>query len=787
MIRKSKKTHSAGNKKTIHSSFFRKSLIMVLLITCMPTALLALSMYVVGVKQIESELNSSHQLQSEQTTKQIQEQLANLEVILAQWALNPVFGERLKTADFGWEVNDTRDLFKTLMILQQTNPLIEDVFVYIPSAQKLVSDSFGVDSIENPAVLKQLNQLTEGKYDIYWTDNLPTPLRPGESTQSDEFPYKLILRIAGGASEKYAALLLKVDKKQLVSYFNNPQGIGATIMFDQKGELLIHGDHGDDNNKEFDNLLKEAVSEHVAKSDSPVFILPYKDKRYSVSYGTYSRADMNWTFAMATDISKIFSPVILMTRIILIISVIGILTAIVLSWFASRRIHDPIARLMGAILSDKGSQPLEDADELKYIEREWKNLSSESRLLQNKLEEQLPSLRNGFLLQLSQGHLYYLSEAELRERMTYYGWETDNQVYTVLLIQLVGKREASEKFREGDEQLLSFAASNIIEDLVRIRLKQSHVINFQDMSVGVLVGLPSALPAKQLKEELVALSEEFTSMLSHILKQKTVVCIGYLSDEISRIPDMLEEAQRTIRYRNLTETDQVIDMEESQAEGDYRFHYPFGIEKDLIHAIRMGQTEEAFEKATAFVQELENRSGLEIYAQQAMIQLLGHIQHSLLHAGYSVYDFHEGQNLYEELSQLRQPQEMLKWFNNKIIEPYIGQINQSQQHRMKQMVDKALLLVEYRYMDDISLEECAELVGTTSPTLSKAFKQSTGVNFVDYMTKIRMDKSKEMLLNTDLKISDIAERVGYQPSWFNRVFKKHEGITPSQFRETHQR
>ena len=57
------------------------------------------------------------------------------------------------------------------------------------------------------------------------------------------------------------------------------------------------------------------------------------------------------------------------------------------------------------------------------------------------------------------------------------------------------------------------------------------------------------------------------------------------------------------------------------------------------------------------------------------------------------------------------------------------------------------------------------------------------MNFIDYVTQHRMTKAKELLRESDMKINEIAESVGYQPSYFIRIFKKTEGMTPGQYRE----
>ncbi|MNP83828.1 HTH-type transcriptional regulator YesS [compost metagenome] len=58
-----------------------------------------------------------------------------------------------------------------------------------------------------------------------------------------------------------------------------------------------------------------------------------------------------------------------------------------------------------------------------------------------------------------------------------------------------------------------------------------------------------------------------------------------------------------------------------------------------------------------------------------------------------------------------------------------------------------------------------------------------GINFTEYLTELRMDKAKALLKESDIMINEIALLVGYQPSYFIRLFKKLEGITPGRFRE----
>lgn len=91
--------------------------------------------------------------------------------------------------------------------------------------------------------------------------------------------------------------------------------------------------------------------------------------------------------------------------------------------------------------------------------------------------------------------------------------------------------------------------------------------------------------------------------------------------------------------------------------------------------------------------------------------------------------------------------------------------------------------VEANFGGNLSLDIIAKKLGITGPYLSSYFKEKTGTNFSDYIYTVRMNKASEMLMETDLLIQEIASLVGYfTVASFNRVFKRYTGMTPSEFR-----
>ena len=86
----------------------------------------------------------------------------------------------------------------------------------------------------------------------------------------------------------------------------------------------------------------------------------------------------------------------------------------------------------------------------------------------------------------------------------------------------------------------------------------------------------------------------------------------------------------------------------------------------------------------------------------------------------------------------------------------------------------------------ITLEEVAGVAGMSPSYFAVIFKQVTGATFNRYLTRLRINKAKDLLLYSDLKAYEIAESVGYESSsYFARVFRKIEGLSPSEYKQTY--
>ncbi|MDB6067978.1 MAG: AraC family transcriptional regulator [Pedosphaera sp.] len=113
-----------------------------------------------------------------------------------------------------------------------------------------------------------------------------------------------------------------------------------------------------------------------------------------------------------------------------------------------------------------------------------------------------------------------------------------------------------------------------------------------------------------------------------------------------------------------------------------------------------------------------------------------------------------------------------------------NQLAVQQQNAEPPTITRAKQFINEHQADDLSLGAVAEAVNTSTFYFCKMFKKATGLHFTDYLSRVRIEKAKNLLLNPNARVSEIAFEVGFQSlTHFNRVFKKVTGQSPSAYRE----
>ncbi|WP_040206054.1 response regulator [Neobacillus jeddahensis] len=117
---------------------------------------------------------------------------------------------------------------------------------------------------------------------------------------------------------------------------------------------------------------------------------------------------------------------------------------------------------------------------------------------------------------------------------------------------------------------------------------------------------------------------------------------------------------------------------------------------------------------------------------------------------------------------------------------FLKKVKRTTQQKNSNIIYDIEKYLQAHFDREVKLQEISEHFYISREYISRKFKQEFNVNITDYMVKIRMERAKSLLKNSQLKIYEIAGMIGYQDDkYFRKVFKKVEGITPNEYRELH--
>ncbi|NLZ81932.1 MAG: helix-turn-helix transcriptional regulator, partial [Clostridiales bacterium] len=139
-----------------------------------------------------------------------------------------------------------------------------------------------------------------------------------------------------------------------------------------------------------------------------------------------------------------------------------------------------------------------------------------------------------------------------------------------------------------------------------------------------------------------------------------------------------------------------------------------------------------------------------------------------------IYDFDNANTYYEAIY------EWIRKINEKLLIEY-------DDYKNKQKIQKAVGYIQENYAKNLNMAVVSNHVSMNYSLFSCVFKQFTGMNFVNYIKEIRMKEAKRLLEETDKRIIEISNLIGYEnEKHFMRIFKNTTGVSPTEFRKNAQ-
>ncbi len=219
------------------------------------------------------------------------------------------------------------------------------------------------------------------------------------------------------------------------------------------------------------------------------------------------------------------------------------------------------------------------------------------------------------------------------------------------------------------------------------------------------------------------------------------------------------------------------------------WHYPLESERELMGKVKIGDRTGAKEILNSILGTILFKTIGELGILKArLLELLSILSRSAVEGGVNIGVMLEKNLTYvNKVMQINNQEDLCAWISAALNE-FIELVYSSQDARKVSQIRPAINYIDANYNKPITLADVAKASHLSISRLAHIFKEQMGITIIDYLTSVRIERAKQLLLATDQNCTEICFQVGYNnQSYFTRTFKGLVGMTPRQFKTRNQR
>lgn len=335
-----------------------------------------------------------------------------------------------------------------------------------------------------------------------------------------------------------------------------------------------------------------------------------------------------------------------------------------------------------------------------------------------------------------------------------------------------------QKYIEQDEKLLRYSITNIMEEIIPRRWNKE-IVALTSADYVFVINIPE-LENEFPREELDKLLKKISAAMKDFLNITLDFGVSGCASSFSGLRKAYQEADIALKSLFFEEKRDIFFFEPEQNRLHDR-HEAYHLSREEERAFR-DRVENDGKDCDGYLRQLKERLRQESVSEQDIRKVYIHLLSQIGSCFPSTPNrWNEGRTPYEQLliaESLDELHELISRFLEECLE-----YNRSQDAGMQSYAEQACAMIRERFNEDISLQSIAEQINVNPSYLSRVFKRETGVNFVNYLTRVRMEKAKFYLRSKCYKVYEVAEKVGYpNTAYFSKLFKKVNGITPEDYR-----
>ncbi|WP_044479488.1 AraC family transcriptional regulator [Paenibacillus antibioticophila] len=486
----------------------------------------------------------------------------------------------------------------------------------------------------------------------------------------------------------------------------------------------------------------------------------------------------NWIYVTLLDQQEIsgalkltkFGIITMSAVLMLLISVVAYILAI----FFTR----PIRQIKKSLSIDEQAA---SKNEIETIIQSIDTIVTEKESMESFLKAEMPQLETQLITNLFRNRV---SADELAARLPQLGYrQMNDSVFVTMLIQLdhLGEREASKK------DILLLAVNKLVEEQIPASQRMLPIILNDKTQATILrfIGRSEQEIRHQLLEQATILMKNARDYL------KVSISIG-LSKTYSSLLESKEACEMSklaLHHRLNLGKESIIFYEDISmvVSGPVMLHYPMELESQLFDAIRLGDEEQVSRTLYLLLAEMMKKNKNSLNFEVALVRFVSNLIELEQLLGIEVLLKQDNYTLYHVLLETRNPEEVERMLVEEIIFPMVRSMKDKTNKQFRSLSEQIAVIVRSEYDQELTLEQIGERLHYNPNYLSNIFKKEFGTTFSDYLMNYRLEMAKKWLVETDMTIREIAERLQYhKPQNFIRSFRKKEHVTPGEYRKSRQ-
>jgi len=303
---------------------------------------------------------------------------------------------------------------------------------------------------------------------------------------------------------------------------------------------------------------------------------------------------------------------------------------------------------------------------------------------------------------------------------------------------------------------------------------------FEESLFTILLNFPFD-GMRDLSRPIIDITYKIKDLMDYSFNGSYTIGVGKVVDDIRQMENSYKSALEACEYRFYVGENQIIyinDVEPMVKEHEH----PSLSDEEFIMFIKTANEQKAVDYVKEVFDNMKKRREDIDWVKKVSLELIVYMSRAIYEVGENPNVlFHKTDPWYEINKRLTIDQ--LYEFMIDVTITVVSHLSYQRKTRNQKIVEQVKVLINENYGMDVSLEYISEKVYISPCYLSSIFSQETGETFKEYLTKVRMEKAKELLKNISLKVYEVSQQVGYSdPHYFSQVFKKYTGMTPAQYR-----